>query len=619
MPSPNSGENRRRATPIARPSRVESAANPEARTADWPQVEDEWVDQWPTMPVPSLGIDAELTMPLRALPPRRFPRQGPSRPAASSRRWPQEQADDDVAIDLMPTWVMPAIPSGVGVSDLPTRSQRVAVVGAESYVQLLRNLATTSGIFALATMASPLVSLVLGPYITHNLSLNDYGILAIINTFIGLAAGITQLGLGSAFFRAYTYDYSARRDQLAVVATITLLLALGSALAAGIIFALSPSLAGVLFQQSSLGSLVALAAGIVVLQNLTVPGFAWLRAENRARTFTALSIGNVLVSLVCTVLFLGVLQQGIRGVLLATAAGYVFVALCTLPVILLRAGLRLRTDVAKNVLSFGIPLVLNFTSFWVLQLSDRFLLARLVSFSQAASYTVAYTLGSVLATAVLTPFTLAWPTALFTIAKRRDAPEVFRLLFRWFSLLLLFAAFGLSIAARMVLDWFFPAKYHAAAPIIPIVSASLVFYGVYYVFMAGVNIRRKTWMAGVFTTIAGLYNVGLNLVLIPAFQGYGAAASTLLAYIVMAAVAYTVNQRLYPVRYEVGRFVLALLVGISMYAGTYALTKLWGQQWVWQASLLGLVAFTACLFTIGGVSDVMALRQRAGRPAGALT
>jgi O-antigen/teichoic acid export membrane protein len=619
MPSSNSSDDRPRLPRIAGPPRHESAAPSEARRADRLRVEDEWLDQWPTMRVPSLGIDAELTMPLRALTPRRFPQQVQQEPPLDDPDGLHYQSGEDVPIDLMPTWVMPAIPREVAVSDLPTRPQRVAVVGAESYVQLLRNLATTSGIFALATMASPLASLVLGPYITHNLSLNDYGILAIINTFIGLAAGITQIGLGSAFFRAYSYDYSARRDQLAVVATITLLLALASALAAGVIVLVSPTLAAVLFQQGSLGSLVALAAGVVVLQNLTVPGFAWLRAENRARIYTVLSIGNVLVSLACTILLLGVFHQGIRGVLLATAAGYVFVALCTLPVILLRAGLRLRIDVAKNVLSFGIPLVLNFTSFWVLQLSDRYLLARLVSFSQAASYTVAYTLGSVLATAVLTPFTLAWPTALFTIAKRRDAPEVFRLLFRWFSLLLLFAAFGLSIAARMVLDWFFPAKYQAAAPIIPIVSASLVFYGVYYVFMAGVNIRRKTWMAGIFTTIAALCNFGLNLVLIPAFHAYGAAASTFLAYIVMAAVAYTANQRLYPVPYEVGRFVLALLVGISMYAGTYALTKLWGQQWVWQASLLGLVAFTACLFTIGGVNDVMALRQRAGRPAGAMT
>jgi O-antigen/teichoic acid export membrane protein len=288
-------------------------------------------------------------------------------------------------------------------------------------------------------------------------------------------------------------------------------------------------------------------------------------------------------------------------------------------VIVLRVGLRLRLDVAKNVLAFGVPLVLNFTSFWVLQLSDRYLLARFVSLSEAASYTVAYTLGSVIATAVLTPFTLAWPTAMYSIAKRQDAPYVFRLLFRWFGLLLLFAAFALSVAARMVLDWFYPAKYHAAAPIIPIISGSLVFYGVYYVFMAGVNIRRKTWMAGVFTTIAALLNVGLNLVLIPAFRGYGAAASTLIAYVIMATIAYVVNQRLYPVPYEVGRFVVALLVGVSMYAGTYALTKLWGQQWVWQASIFGIVAFAACLFTIGGVSDMIALRQRGGRPAGALS
>src|SRR5205085_5466279 len=113
-------------------------------------------------------------------------------------------------------------------------------------------------------------------------------------------------------------------------------------------------------------------------------------------------------------------------------------------------------------LSFGIPNVSSFVSMWVLQLSDRYLLSYFGSLAQTASYAVAYSLGGILSVVVLSPFTLAWPSAMFTIAKRDDAPRIFRLVFLWFSIVLLFAAFALSLVSTIMLDLFFPSTYRSA-------------------------------------------------------------------------------------------------------------------------------------------------------------
>ncbi len=169
---------------------------------------------------------------------------------------------------------------------------------------------------------------------------------------------------------------------------------------------------------------------------------------------------------------------------------------------------------------------------------------------------------------VLGPFTLAWPTTMFAIAKREDAVQVFKLVFRWFGVFLLFAAFALSCLGTILLDWLFPLSYHSSAFIVPIVATSIAFYGIYYIFMVGANVVRKTWLTAVFTTIAAIVNVSLNLFLIPHYQAMGAAASTLLAYIVLALVAYVVNQRIYPISFEIGRFIVALLVGVACYIGS---------------------------------------------------
>jgi O-antigen/teichoic acid export membrane protein len=445
--------------------------------------------------------------------------------------------------------------------------------GRESYSSVIRNLAKSSGVYALASFISPLISLVLSPFLTHHLSRTDYGALAVLTTAIALMVGVTQLGLNHAFFRAYNCDYESQSDKLRIVSTLVALLLFFSIPTTIMVNLAAPQLSILLFNTPSFTNPVRVAVLIVLFQNLTLPAFAWLRAESRAVPFSALSILNLLVALSLNLALVGLLHLGITGSLLATEVGYGVVVVCTLPVVLLRAGLRPHRDVARNLLSFGVPLVSNFVSIWVLQLSDRYLLSRLGSLPQTASYAVAYSLGGVISVVVLSPFSLAWPTAMFTIAKRNDAPQVFQLIFRWFSLTLLFITFSFSLISMGLLFLFFPPAYHSAAPIIPIVAVSTMFYGIYSFFTTGIGVRRKNWLAVVFTTFSALLNIGLNLVLIPPYGAIGAAISTFIAYAVLALIAYVVNQRMYPIPYEIGTFILALSVGTALFAGSSFLAR----------------------------------------------
>jgi glycosyltransferase involved in cell wall biosynthesis len=166
----------------------------------------------------------------------------------------------------------------------------------------------------------------------------------------------------------------------------------------------APWLSILLFDSSSFTYPARLAVLVVLVQNLTLPGFAWLRAEDRPILFSILSALNLLVSLGATLVLVGVVHLGIAGSLIATGGGYAAVAVCTLPVVLLRVGLgrglHVRRDITWNLLSFGFPLVANFASVWVLQLSDRYLLSRLGSLTETASYAVAYSLGGVMRDAI---------------------------------------------------------------------------------------------------------------------------------------------------------------------------------------------------------------------------
>ncbi|MDQ2714065.1 MAG: polysaccharide biosynthesis C-terminal domain-containing protein [Chloroflexota bacterium] len=484
--------------------------------------------------------------------------------------------------------------------------------GVQGYLPALRNLAKSSAIYALGSIGAPLISLVLAPFITQHLSVADYGVLAVLVTFIGLGAGVTQLGLNSAFFRTYNFDFTSAADRRSILATVYILLLLAAIPLIIVTFMLPDAVSTLLLGRASFARLIPLVAMSILLQNLTVPVLAWLRAENRALLFTITSISNLVVNAIVTIVCIGLLHLGIAGALVGMMSGSACIVICTGPLILWYSRIKLRLDIARNLLAFGLPLVASFLASWVLQLSDRFLLSHLGTYAETASYAVAYNLGSVISTLIIGPFTLAWPTAMFTIARERDAAQTFKMVFRWFGFLLLVAAFALSLAATAVLYVFFPTSYHSAALVIPVVAESIAFSGIYYMFMVGANIKRKTWLTAIFTAVAASANFGLNLVLIPAYGAMGAAIATFVAYALLTLLAYIVNQRIYPIPFEVGRFLVALLAGCCIYGTCYFITANVRGLWIGLLWACGFLTYLLLLILLGRINVLRIFRHNDG-------
>src|SRR5713226_4611299 len=149
---------------------------------------------------------------------------------------------DGLPIEEQATWILPVIRDASRASKQPAQEEQ-----AQGHLSLVRNLVKSSGIYALASLTSPLVLLILAPFLTHHLSHTEYGALAVLTTAISLLAGITQLGLAPAFFRAYSCDYETPRDRLDVLSTVMLLLSLITLPTVGLIILFAPELAILLF------------------------------------------------------------------------------------------------------------------------------------------------------------------------------------------------------------------------------------------------------------------------------------------------------------------------------------------------------------------------------------
>ena len=478
------------------------------------------------------------------------------------------------------TWMLPAI-RRPRMADNQASRKPTQMTGDESYLGLIHNLVKSSGVYAISSLASPLVSLLLLPFLTHVLSHTDYGALAVLDTVIAFVSSITTFGVDAVFARVYSYECKTHREQLDAISTLTCLLSLIMIPITAIGVMAAPWLSILVLGNASYSSATQVAVLLVLLQNLTLPGLMWMRVESRAMSYSIISVANFLLVAAATIVLVGMLHMGVVGALIAAGLGNVIVAVCTLPLVFLRAGFHLCSPLVVSMLMLGVPYAMNYNTLWVLQLSDRYLLAHLASLSVAATYAIAYSLGTGTAFVVTKPFSLAWWVLMYPIARRDDALHVFKLIFRWYSFVLLFATLGLSLFGVSVLDLLFPVSYHGQSLIITVVALSTVFNSIFVVFNLGMSLQRKTWLAFIALLFSALLNVGVNIVLIPLYGAMGAAIATLAAYIALALVSYLLNQLIYPVPFEVGLFLIALVIGIALYFTDSRLTQGQSHLIVW--------------------------------------
>jgi peptidoglycan biosynthesis protein MviN/MurJ (putative lipid II flippase) len=97
-------------------------------------------------------------------------------------------------------------------------------------------------------------------------------------------------------------------------------------------------------------------------------------------------------------------------------------------------------------------------------------------------------------------------------------------------------------------------------------------------------------------------NLIFNLFLIPRYGQMGAAASTLLSYILLATVSCIVNQRIYPINFEIGSFTLKLLIGVALYLGSSYLAHTRSPVENWAIVIVTLLLYGIILLLLGGLT-----------------
>ena len=229
---------------------------------------------------------------------------------------------------------------------------------------------------------------------------------------------------------------------------------------------------------------------------------------------------------------------------LARIAGFVFIELSFAVVLgaaMLRRGKRLFcAEYWKFTLFFNVPLLPHYLSQVILSSSDRIMIGRMCSSSDAGVYSIAYTAGMImtLLTSSLNSTVMPW---LYRRLEERSYGRIRKtgiMLLGGIAVVIL----GVDALAPDIVAILAPAEYGEAMGLVPVISASVLFMFLYS-YCSNIELfYEKTWMASIASILAAILNVMLNLVFIPMFGYVAAGYSTLVCYVAMAFAHYVFAQ-----------------------------------------------------------------------------
>jgi O-antigen/teichoic acid export membrane protein len=223
------------------------------------------------------------------------------------------------------------------------------------------------------------------------------------------------------------------------------------------------------------------------------------------------------------------------------------------------------------MLAFGLPFFPYLLATWLIEASDRYLLQVFTSTDEVGWYALAYRIAAVMQISVAA-FSMGWAPLRYRILGREDAKELYARLTTYFVLVGSLMVVGLAVFARDLVKLVAPPDFAPAADVVALLSLAYLLGGLSILMMTGMGVAKQTTSLGWIAGAAAVANIGLNLLLIPVWGMEAAAATTVLANVILVVGAWYYSERIYPVPYEWGRIGLVTAVACVVVVVAWIIT-----------------------------------------------
>jgi len=364
------------------------------------------------------------------------------------------------------------------------------------------------------------------------LSAAEFGILAVTMVVYMVMGILVVFGLRGAAFKQ-SFEYADKEEKRSFYGSLWLFLVIAGALFTFLVDFFWSAYFPNIFTNVAYDPYIRLALWASYLNGFGIVIYEIYRAQSAPLPYVSLSFANAFTLAGLSIWFVGPLHQGVLGAVGALVfTGLIWAVIYSLAM-LPHINLRLDLTKLRKALAYSLPLVPHFLAHWVLNLSDRIVLERTVSIGEVGVYSFGYNLGNlqqVFANSGNSTLMPQYGAAQQAHGKQRRLSG----LFTKYIAVMAATTLAISIFSDEFLIAFIPQHYYFASAVVPWVALGFFSVSLYYGPMNTVTLLagRTRWV-WLFTLMAGVVNVGSNMVFVPRFGILAAAVNSLLGYLIL--------------------------------------------------------------------------------------
>ncbi|MFC2169342.1 polysaccharide biosynthesis C-terminal domain-containing protein [Acidobacteriota bacterium] len=188
----------------------------------------------------------------------------------------------------------------------------------------------------------------------------------------------------------------------------------------------------------------------------------------------------------------------------------------------------------KPYLLYSLPLLPFTLCFWLMDIGDRLIIGYYLNAVHVGLYSAAYGFGAIINLFYSPLIVILFPTITYLFENKmiNEVNKVCQYAIKLFMSLAIPSAFGLLFLSKPLLNILTTREFAEAHFIVPVIAFGHIVFCSSYVFSDILLLFKKTKLVSLVFLGSALFNLGLNIVLVPQLGIIGASISTLFTFII---------------------------------------------------------------------------------------
>lgn len=378
-------------------------------------------------------------------------------------------------------------------------------------------------IIAIASMGSKMITFILGPIYSYLLATEEYGKMDLIVTTSSLLLPFICFDIYEATFR---FSCDEKYDKKKIFSTSIMFSFVG------IIFLGFISIVISVFWKNMTEMWICIAISSFLDALITIL-IQFARGINKMKVYAFSGVVNAFILLISNAILMVLLKYGLNGWIISFVIAKIGVLIYTLIAIKANSYFSFKLfdiEYAKTFLKFCIPLLPTATMWWIMNVSDRYVLALYIGPAATGLYAVANKLPNVLSS-FENVFYQAWQTTAIKTSLDDDKDEYYSSVLRGYIIIVIMAIIGILLIVKPFITYLFAEDYRSSWVCIPILLVAVLIHAINGNLGSLYSVFRKTQGAFYSTFLGAAVNIILNLIFIRKYALVGAALTTLIGYL----------------------------------------------------------------------------------------